>query len=157
MVVQRRTSTSSSKKVTTKTEKLKDHSSRSLRMTNDMVMEKFVAELRGRPVLLQHLYTVTMSGGFDSIDRESVEDAELLPKSCNKFQLLSLSNVLTIIVSLLPESKEWFMSLPSKAFKRDALQVMCFMVHAAPDSALPTKSLTGLIAWCKDRWVKYGK
>ena len=97
MVVQRRTSTSSSKKVTAKTEKLKDHSSRSLQMTSDMVLESFVAELRGRPVLLQHLYTVTMSGGFDSIDRKvNVEDAEALPRSCDKFQLLSVPNILTL-------------------------------------------------------------
>ena len=158
MVVQRRTSTSSSKKVTAKTEKLKDHSSRSLQMTSHMVLESFVAELRGRPVLLQHLYTVTMSGGFDSIDREvNVEDAEALPRSCNKFQLLSVPNILTLVTSLMPESKEWFLSLPGKPSKREALQVLCFMVHAAPDSALPTKSLGGLITWCKERWEKYGK
>ena len=117
---------------------VKEQADKYLPLTEEMVMEKV-------PFLTRRIYEMLKAGFFDFIGRESAE-------ACKK-----LTGLVWFMLALLPKWKKVFIfSWPGKAAKRDAMLGMCLMLHAAPDAAPPTKSLSGLIAWCKERWEKYG-
>ena len=89
-----------------------------------MVVESLFEELKKRPGVASHIHTMLMAGGFDCIDREpSNADVDMLPRSCNKFSLLSKHHVVNLLATLMPSLREWH--LPRQRFADQNLDRKC--------------------------------
>ena len=135
-------------------DKLKEHSAKTQNATVALTVEKLLEHLKSRPGVASHILTMLECGAYDEVDRPQ-DSGDFLPRSCNKFNLLSREAVMGLMGFLMPSYKEWFGGLP-KTSKKECVLALCFLVHVAPDSALPTKSVTGLQEWCKQRYEQYG-
>ena len=150
----RRTSNASSKATSVRMDKLKEHSAKTQNATVALTLEKLLEHLKSRPGVASHILTMLECGAYDEVDQPQ-DSGDFLPRSCNKFNLLSREAVMGLMGFLMPSYKEWFGGLP-KTSKKECVLALCFLVHVAPDSALPTKSVTGLQEWCKQRYEQYG-
>eukprot|EP00435_Cladocopium_sp_Y103_P029631 s1448_g7.t1 len=130
-------------------------------MSEAMTLENLVDRLKDRPTIVSHIFNLLEMGAFDQIDQPEKVDQDSLPKSCNKFALLSRDNVMQLIEHLCPNFKEWLSSTSQtsqgKISKKELLQTLCFMCHVASDSALPSKSWASLQKFVKERWEMYEK
>ena len=147
---------------TDRTEKLKTslqtQSSKSQKLTEEATLERLVQSIKERPAVANHILMVLDMGGFDEIDRPShANQGDNLPKSCNKFMLLSKSHIHDLLTMCCPQIQEFLESLPSRSPKREALMCLCYLYHTAIDSALPTKSWAGLQKWVLERWQLFGR
>ena len=108
---------------------------------------------------MQHLKGLLEMGAFDAVDREREQEDpedERLPQSCNKFSLLSRGALLILIDQVIPEVKEWLQSLKTVP-KAELCDLLGYLCHCCPKSAVPSRRMGDLKAWCRDRWAKYGQ
>ena len=94
MGLRRASTCSQSSKTSVKQDKLKEHQARSQKMSEAMTLENLVDRLRDRPTVVSHIYNLLEMGAYDQIDQPEKVDQDSLPKSCNKFALLSRDNVM---------------------------------------------------------------
>lgn len=138
------------------TESVKHMQQRSVHHASARALEELNELLKERPLVTQHLLSLMDMGAFDSVDKPE-NDADRLPASCNKFSLLAKSVVIALVVHLCPGLQEWLNGFSKKSSKTPILQLLCFLVHVAQDSALPSKHKSVLTEWCADRFRKQGR
>lgn len=137
-------------------EEVRKDQSLSMKAVAENALETLNCRLRERPLLVQHLKGLLTMGAFDAVDRDVKENEEdRLPASSNKICLLSRSVLLQLICELAPHLAEFLQS--TKGPKSDLVDILGFLCHVCPKSAVPTRDRSALQAWCQERFAKYGK
>ena len=140
-------------------EEVRKDQSLSMKALAENALETLNHRLQQRPLLVQHLKGLLVMGAFDAVDRVTEAedpDEERLPPSCNKFNLLSRGTVVMLIGHVLPGVLEWLQSL-KKVAKAELCDLLGYLCHCHPKSAVPSRRMGDLKTWCRERWEKYGK
>jgi hypothetical protein len=97
--------------------------------------------LKAKTHLACRVLHVLESGMF-----ESSEYADVIPQSTNKFRLLSLNHCKEILLAMVPATAmtKFAEDLALVRVKREAMQLLCFIVRCTEGCALPSRSIPRL-------------
>lgn len=128
--------------------------------TEAQTMSSISAWLEQHPRATAHLWQSITMGAYDHLDNPGMEDEvnERLPSYMNKYRLLSKEISTRLITKLRPEWQQWLQKVGSKETKKEDLaEVLAFLLHVEPTSALPSKKVAALDEFAASRWEKCGR
>ena len=80
-----------------------------------------------------------------------------MPEWCNKLRLLNTSFTLRLLQEMLPRMSEWLGEMKTSKMKKEvANEVLGFIANIDPMSAVPSKKVAELKAWCHAEHKKHG-
>ena len=123
--------------------------------------ERLMDWVKTHPKGANYLWQQVSLGAFNYLDDPSsgsgqAKDDARLPSWLNKFNLLDVPRVIPILQSLMPKAAEWLGKV-KKGKKSKWAQVLGFILHTDPTSALPTKRVDGLNEWLRKRHESFGR
>ncbi|CAE7818408.1 unnamed protein product [Symbiodinium sp. CCMP2592] len=85
------------------------------------------------------------------------EECDKLPPYMNKLKTLPKGKLIDYITDLVPGMGPWLLSLDRKTKKEELSNILAYLVHMHPASALTTKRESKLKKDLKERWSLYGE
>jgi len=125
-------------------------------------VESMVGWLTTHPRACAHLLQLCiLQKSYDHLDNPeaaaSDAEEEKLPEWCNKLRLLNTSFTIGLLQEMLPRMSEWLGEIKQPKMKKDvANEVLGFITNCDPTSAVPSKKVAELKAWCHAEHKKHG-
>ena len=112
------------------------------------VLEELTCWLKAHPSAASSILGSIKGGAWDEGGSDD-DTSDRLPSYMNKVKCLSEAKMI--------EMSGWVNKLPRKVCKESLGEILGFLVHMHPSSALPTKVESKLLRDFEERFEKYGK